>query len=381
MPPFTRVPKDLSGVRGFNYQSAATPHHTEHWLHYNPAHTDFELDLAVRLNLNQVRVFITHDAYAQGRAPFLERLLHFVRAAHVRHMGVMPTIMYPFDVVLRGSSAWPAFREFAQDLVQTVSPEPGLAFWDVSNEPDYTGRRGPEVASLRMDHARYMADLFHELDPVTPVTIGATFVPGMTAMADSMDVLSFHDYSSTRAEIRANIEKAKKFALQVGKPVFDTELGCLCRANPYDIALQEHMRAGIGWYIWELMITGQWGNVHGVFYQDGSVRDPSIAAAVLGFFRNRGPDIVPAFPDREGHVTRVVGEIEAWLAQDDADWEEGMRLAEVAAHLLEAGELVPMREPPTRQVYRLRDAEPEMPSLCALLRDFADTLRPYRRPD
>lgn len=27
-----RVPKDLSGVRGFNYQSAPTTGHTEHWL-------------------------------------------------------------------------------------------------------------------------------------------------------------------------------------------------------------------------------------------------------------------------------------------------------------------------------------------------------------
>jgi len=34
-----RVPKDLSNVRGFNYQSAETIGHAEFWLQYNPAVT------------------------------------------------------------------------------------------------------------------------------------------------------------------------------------------------------------------------------------------------------------------------------------------------------------------------------------------------------
>ncbi len=65
----------------------------------------------------------------------------------------------------------------------------------------------------------------------------------------------------------------------------DTETGCVARANPYDVTLEEHMKGKMGWYMWELMITKRWGNVHGVFYPDGTVRDPSIAAAMLpGFF-------------------------------------------------------------------------------------------------
>jgi hypothetical protein len=381
VPPFTRVPKDLSRVRGFNYQSAATKDHTDHWLNYNPAHTDFELDLAKRVNLNQVRLFITHQAYTHDKRQFLERLLHLVRASQVRDMGVMPTLMYPRELV-RNKASWPVFREFAADLVQTLSPEPGLAFWDVSNEPDWGGpSQTADVTKQRMEHAQYMAGVFHEFDPVTPVTIGATFVPGMIAMADAMDVLSFHDYSSTRAEIRANIEKAKQFSLQVGKPVFDTELGCICRANPYDITLEEHMRAGVGWYIWELMVTGQWGSVHGVFYQDGTVRDPSIAAAVMGFFRNRGLNIVPSDPDREGRVKRVVGEIRAWLAQPDTTWEQGLRHAEVAAHLMEAAELASMRDLPTRRVYQLHAGQPDLPALRTLLQGYADVLAPYVKPE
>jgi hypothetical protein len=369
--------KDLSNIRGFNYQSAATKHHTEHWLEYNPAHTAFELDLAGRLNLNQARVFITYDAYIPDPKTFLGRLRHLADACDQRDIGLMVTMMYPRDMVA-DAARWPVFRGFASDLVETLAGHLALAFWDVSNEPDWGGERlSPEQVRMRMDHARFMADLFHELDTVTPVTIGATFVPGMEAMADSMDVLSFHDYSPTRAEIRANIERAKQFAARVGKPVINTEIGCLCRANPYDITLEEHMRAGIGWYIWELMVTGQWGTVHGVFYQDGTVRDPSIAAAVMGFFRHRGPNAIPSELDREGHVRRFIDDSREWLEQAEPGWEEGLRLAETAAHLLEAGELVPMRELPTRAVYALREGAPDRDALGKALREYIRILEPH----
>jgi hypothetical protein len=51
------------------------------------------------------------------------------------------------------------------------------------------------------------------------------------------------------------------------------------------------------------MITGNWGTVRGVFYPDGTVRDPSIPAALLGFFRNRGKGVVEEVPDRENHLS------------------------------------------------------------------------------
>ena len=66
------VPKDLSGVRGFNYTAAnvaaAPRHHIDQWISYNPAVTEFDLDLAKRLNLNQVRVFIAYAAYVKDKA-------------------------------------------------------------------------------------------------------------------------------------------------------------------------------------------------------------------------------------------------------------------------------------------------------------------------
>jgi len=224
-----------------------------------------------------------------------------------------------------------------------------------------------------------MAKTFHELDQRTPVTIGMAFVDGMIELEEYVDVLQFHDYMQTREQIRNNIIRAKEFAEKVHKPLINGEIGCIARANPYDITLQEHMNAKVGWYIWELMIVRKgWGPVHGVFYEDGSVRDPSIAAAVMGFFRKRSADILPAVPDKEGWVTKVVDQSEKWLKDPERSWKYGLDIAETSAHLLEAGELAPMRIPPTWEVAKLRQGDVNLQSLKELIIKFKDQLTPYK---
>ena len=377
------IPSDLSGVRGFNYTPAnAAPspnHHIDQWLHYSQAVTEFDLDLAKRLNLNQVRVFVPYQVYTADKEGLRHNLVQFVRAAHARGMGVMPVVGYAREWITDMSSRTQA-REWGDFLVNTLRGEPGLAFWDVMNEPDWPTTPRERVLA-EFEYAKFMAGVFHELDERTPVTIGMAFVPGMEELADYVDVLSYHDYSQTRAQIRDNIEEAKRFAAKAGKPLFNTEMGCIARVNPYDITLQEHMDAGVGWYIWELMIvrTG-WGKIHGVFYEDGTVRDPSIAAAILGFFRNRGENILMSTPDSEGHLTEVLEDGAKWLAQPDASWSDGLDIAERGANLLEAAQLTAMRDLPTRRVDLMRQGQPDLPALRTLLKQFMDELEPYKKP-
>lgn len=374
-----RVPKDLSGVRGFNYQSAPTTGHTEHWLQYSAAETERDLDFAKRLQLNQARVFVPYAAWAKDKEAFRKNLLHLVRAAHERGIGVMPTIQYARGISMN-KEKWPESRDFVADLIATIGKEPGLAIWDVSNEPDCCALPPTPANRTRMEHAVYMAHMFRELDPVTPVTIGAAFSDSMIEMGEAQDVLSFHNYLSTRAAIRADIAKAKAYAVKVGKPLINTEIGCIARANPYDIALEEHMKANVGWYIWELMVTHQWGTVHGVFHPDGTIRDPAIVAALFGMFRNRAEDVMPAVPDREGAVTRAVADNRKWLADDNPGWEAGLDLAEISANLLEAGQLIAMYDPPTRTVELLRKGTPDMKALRAAIEKYTATLEPYQVP-
>jgi hypothetical protein len=127
------------------------------------------------------------------------------------------------------------------------------------------------------------------------------------------------------------------------------------------------------------MITRYWGNVHGVFYPDGTVRDPSIVAAMMGIFRNRSAEIVQEFPDREKRVTRTVADGRKWLEEAQASYADGLNLAETAANILEANQLVPMRDLPTRRVALLREKAPDAAALRALLAELLKTLEPYQQ--
>ncbi len=376
-----RGSKDPSLIRGFNYTPAnedSPRHHVDWWVDYDSATTVFDLNLAKSLNLNQVRVFVPYAVYIEDKQALPAKLRHFVRECYKRGIGVMPVV---------GSGPWlqdtalrPQGREWVQFLVNAISDEPGLAFWDAMNEPDWPPTP-KELVLSKFENAKFMAKTFHEFDPNTPVTIGMAFDDGMIELADYVDLLQFHDYMQTREEIRGNIKRAKDFAAKINKPLINGEIGCIARANPYDITLQEHMNAKVGWYIWELMIVRNgWGPVHGVFYEDGSVRDPSIPAAIMGFFRKRNADILPAVPDREGWVTKIVDSSDTWLRDSARTWKVGLGIAETAAHLLEAAELTPMRIPPTWEVEKLRNGDVNLKALKDLIIKFKEQLEPSRLP-
>jgi len=368
--------RDPSLFRGFNY-TPANSSHADCWIKYDSTTTEFDLDLAKKLNLNQVRVFVPYSVYTDNKDALPAKLRHFVRESHKRGIGVMPVV--GSGIWLRDSTQRALGTEWVQFLIDAISDEPGLLAWDAMNEPDWP-TSPPELVHRKFENAKFMAKTFRELDPKTPVTIGMAFVDGMIQLADYVDLLQFHDYMPTRLQIRDTLNRAKEFAAKVNKPLIDGELGCIARANPYDITLEEHMNAGVGWYIWELMIVRRsWGTVHGVFYEDGTVRDPSIAAAIMGFFRKRSEDILPADPDRENWLTKVIDQSNQWLKNPDPSWNEGLDIAETGAHLLEAAELTAMIIPPTYEVMMLRNGEKNMDALKKLIIKFKDKLEPYRK--
>jgi hypothetical protein len=371
---------DFSAIRGANY-CAAGGHHLEHWLQYDPKETERDLDYAKKININQVRVFLSYAAYQTNKEAFRQNLRHMAHACQARGIGLMPVVTYKAEM-FNESAPYPLSRAWAKELIGTLGQEPALAFWDVFNEPDYPPTATNRLA--RIERARVMAQIFREEQSArhlrTPITIGFTFEKPMEENADVVDVLSFHDYSPTRAEIRSNITAAVAFATRVKKPVINTEIGCTGRANPYDVAIEEYSDAQVGFYVWELMVTKYWGDVHGIFYPDGTVRDPTIPAAMLGLYRNRTTNAVEENPDRENWVTRTVTQGQKWLGDTNAPYAEGLRLAEIAANILEANELTGLRDLPSRRVALLREsAPPDRAALRQLLGGMLDELSPYER--
>lgn len=363
---------DFSTIRGVDYEAWA------HWTSYDPQVTERDLGYAKRINVNQIRVFIPYRAYTQDPAAFLTNLVHLARTCRALGIGLMPVVNYS-KTLFNEPEPCPLSRAWVKTLLDAIGNEPALTCWDAFNEPELCWEGGDEKSSVA--RARTMAGVFRALDtrqPRTPVTIGWARESSMEQNADVVDALSYHDYTSTRAGIRRNIAAALACAGKANKPVLCTEIGCTGRANPYDVAIEEYSKARVGFYIWELMIVrGGWGDIHGVFYPDGTVRDPSIAAAMLGIFRNRAADIVPESPDREGWVTHTVADGTKWLENTTAPYGDGLRLAEDAANLLEANQLVPMRELPTRRVALLREGAQDPRELRELLTKLLEELKPY----
>jgi hypothetical protein len=378
--------KDLSDVRGFNYNTSTSLNYNDEWLNYKHDEVDRDMGYAQRLNLNSARIFLSYTAWLKDRAAFREHLIDFVRTCNAHGIGAMlvlidgPRGMMPD---LFEESAKPKLREWGKDLYDAVGKEPGLAFWDVANEPDLI--KLPLILPntnqpQRIAVAKYMATVMNELDHRTPVTIGCLYLTCTQETASVVDVLSYHDYSQTRAQIHADIVRAQEFSVKVGKPLFNTEMACTGRANPYDIELEEHEKGHMGWYIWELMIAHYWGDIHGVFYPDGTVRDPAIVSALMGFYRNRGEHIVLEQADREGWVTRAREDTAKWLQSPNPDWFDGLVIAETSANILESNQLASMRELPTRRVDLLRAGKPDLDALRTTLKEFSAELAPYAKP-
>ncbi|MCQ2145048.1 MAG: cellulase family glycosylhydrolase [Bacteroidales bacterium] len=367
---------DCTQMRGFNYTPAgvAEPrHHIDTWVKYDEDVIAYDLDLAKGLDLNFCRIFVPYQVYTEIGDTLVDRLRDFAHKCDERGMKMMPVV---------GSGRWTRdstllyqAEEWVDFLVGALKDEPNLAMWDIMNEPDLNVR----MREANFENCRRMYGLFKEKDPDTPLTIGFQLVSSMIKMADYADILQFHDYSETRAEVRDTVARAQAFADQVGKKIFNGEMGCVGRANPYDVTLEEHMKANMGWCIWELMVVRKgWGMIHGVFYEDGTVRDPSIPAAILGYFRNR-EDIVPEDPDREGRITNAMNGIEQWKKDGAKDWEKGLRLAELSANTLEAAQLAPMREAPNWQVNQLRKSG-DLKEMKEVLDRFYVMMKPYKRP-
>jgi hypothetical protein len=167
---------DYSAIRGANYCTAGG-HHLEHWLHYDPKENERDLDYAKKININQVRVFLSYPAYLTNKEAFRKNLTHLARACQVRGIGLMPVVTYPREMITE-TEPYPLSRAWAKDLIDTIGNEPALAFWDVFNEPDYPP--GSTNRPARIAHACVMAQIFRELDTRRPRTPSPSVLPSKT---------------------------------------------------------------------------------------------------------------------------------------------------------------------------------------------------------
>ena len=399
---------DYQKLRGFNYTQPDAANDRVFWAEYHHDIVDRDMGYAERLHLNSARIFLSYDFYKENPDRFLANVKDFVQTAWKHGISTNPIIfmgfrfredelpwsgfmleagLKPIYKTLEDPSCWYIGEKYFDDLYEAIGHEEGLLFWDIANEPGYTDnfvtwydeepsyvqdyQERPNMELLRYrqektwEIVRHFCRYVKSKDQEHDIGVGTIFIfetePSRTT--ELVDVIVFHDYFPTRKRMRDALEYAKKMGEKYGKPVLDNEMCCLARANPYDMSIEMHDEYQIGWYLFELMIgKDMWSRVHGVVYPDGTVRDPSIVAAIGGFFRNRSETAIRSDVNQEDYVKRVSILAERTLhaarqnkgSDHSQDVENLLEVCEYAANLLEAGELVPMAYPPTAKIAAYR---------------------------
>lgn len=357
--------KDYSFIRGVNYGMNGDQAVLERGLGY-----------AKQVNLNSTRIWLNYQGYEKDPQAFIGRLRNYIRTSQRMCFSTMPILWNGNN--LNPDTLKPAFRPrgdaYVEAIVGAIKDEPGLLMWDIMNEPFtnsyYEGASGDEKQQREAEitgFVRYYLSYVKKLDPANAVTVGYTFSSQLEPTADLVDVLSFHDYTTLRSTVESAYRTAEEVSRKVAKLILNTETGCIARGNPYDMGLEIAEKHKTGWYLFNLIIKGYWGEIHGLFYPDGTVRDPAIIAAVMGFYRNRDSNtIVKPVPNREGHADRALKDIEAALKDDPSSFghtktptDKLLDAAEEAANLLEAAEMVPMYALPSAQIRFWRKQPPE----------------------
>ncbi len=376
--------QDYSFIKGVNYDVSM-----------DESITIRDLGYAKRLGINSVRFWLDYRDYEQEPEGYISRLVHFVRVCHGQGVSAMPILFNGncMDPAILEEDFTPRGERYARAVVEALKDEPGLLMYDVMNEPPCNDLilHAPDEETKQARYAKIWAFVrrycvyVKSLDSVNAITVGNWLAVDLESSADLVDVLSYHDYSPTLKGVRAMAELALSVGKKYGKPVINNETCCIARANPYDLVIQTLNEYGIPWYVFNLMVEGYWNDVHGIFYPDGTVRDPAIAAAIVGCFRNRDlASIVPEKANREQEANKLLKRLETVLADNKSDVfayggfdvDALLEVCEAIANLLECAQLVPMQVPPTARIAAWRKQErPNVLDIKRFAYDLAMTLK------
>lgn len=246
-----RIENDYGNIRGVCHNPKKSQSREE---------MERELGYAQRLNLNAVRFWMSQEEWEKNPQEYEAGILRFVRSCADKGIRTMPIFWNGnFIKEYRESTdeEWKARQEYAKALIDLLKGEPGLLMWDVYNEPlcnDYLNMASPQEYPSRkanlVKDLRRMCGIVRALDDDTPLTVGHERSEHLDTTADLVDVISFHDYLPTRRLMEEAYDKAYDVAAQQGgKPVLNTETGCIGRANPYDVELELCEKYGCGFFL------------------------------------------------------------------------------------------------------------------------------------
>ncbi len=178
-------------VAGVNYYPADTPWEL-FWEEYDVVAINRDLDLMGSLGLNTVRIFIPFEQFGGSALEtiYVFKLEDFLNQAEAHNIKVIVTLFdFASDYAL---IRWPRTDNHMVTLMEQFADNETILAWDIKNEPDRDyPAHGKDLVDLWLQHKLALA---RETDPDTPITIGWSTVPAAMALADQVDIVSFHFY-------------------------------------------------------------------------------------------------------------------------------------------------------------------------------------------
>jgi hypothetical protein len=170
---------------------------------------------------------------------------------------------------------------------------------------------------------RHFCRFVKKADPTHPITVGHAVIEFIPKTMDLVDVLSVHSYLPDERWLQHDLDTARGYGKQAGKPVIVTEFGNPVAGHRYELGLDVIERAGMGFFLWELMIGKiMFNDMQGLFYPDGTVRELAPIARLLGFREKRDGIPLRATPPELEPMRS--------LMQDEFRWRQALRDAENA---------------------------------------------------
>ncbi len=356
-----------------------------------------ELSYCKRLQINSTRFWMDQEEWEKDPEGYKALIGNFMETCWKYGVSSMPIFWngnFIRDFKEPTEEEYAKAAAYAKDIIDTFKDKEYILMWDVINEPmcnDYlrhsTGAEYDERFENLSRYVRRLCKIVRDLDPDTCMTVGHEQVKHCVSSVDLVDVICYHDYLTTRKDIEGAIIDAEKLSAENGnKPILNTETGCVGRANPYDIEIELAAKHHVGWYLFNLVSEGFWGDIHGLVYPDGTIRDPAVIAALFGFFRNRTENRIKVNANKEGHAYRAVKAVEDVLRVEETTLfmskvkttDDILQAAEYCVNILEAAEMVPMWNPPSARIECWRRMPEEQRDVYEIKRfayDMAELVR------
>jgi len=301
---------DFSWIRGANYTASYAKHDIEMWMDWNVEVIDRELQLAGKLKLNCIRVFLPSAVYEHDPKAFVKKFEALLALCEKHNLQMQPTLFGTYHGHLPdlknyrlyedwyespgytqvGKENWPRFEKYVKDIVGSHLHDKRIVMWDIMNEPmNLRAVRTKEIENNIWLFVRHFCDYTRSLKPRQPITVGLMREDkDLKHVIDNVDVITFHCYSGSAKYLTDTFRRIKATGEKHGKPMCITEIGHRGSGGVQHFQnwvplLREEK---VGWFFWELMLgktkfsRGE-NPIQGVITTDGQSYHPDEIAAIL----------------------------------------------------------------------------------------------------